>query len=212
MAMPEMKGPRKISDLTCIIMAGGKSSRMGSDKALLKLGGMTLIERSARQAAKVFERVVISGPPSLGWTGFRAIPDDRPPEGPLMGLLSVMRTIDSPWFFTLPCDSPFVPEAFLRGMAGLREGVDAVVPMIEDYYEPLHALYSRSLREEAERFVAEGERQILRLFERARTRVVGPELLFEWDPRSLAFFNVNYPGDLIEAEEILQGLTREGLD
>jgi len=107
--------------------------------------------------------------------------------------------------FVLPCDSPFVSEAFLRGMVSLMNDHDEViVPRDGELYEPIHALYSRSLIPLMERIIDSGERKITLLYEEARVKEVGPELIREWDPERMTFFNVNTPEDLARAEEFLK--------
>jgi molybdopterin-guanine dinucleotide biosynthesis protein A len=98
-----------------------------------------------------------------------------------------------------------VPEPFLRGMAALADdSADVVVPRPGTFLEPLHALYARTCLSPCEALISSGERQIIRLYDLVRVRVAGPELLAEWDPEGLAFFNLNTPQDLARAEHLFR--------
>lgn len=198
------KNRTKIAEVSALILAGGRSRRMGRDKALIELGGMTLLERTARQAAGVFEQVWISGTADLARLGFPVIPDREPGLGPIGGIITGLESIETPWLFALPCDSPFLSGAFLRGLAALTADCEVVIPRRNQFYEPLHALYARACLPALRELVAQGERQIIKLYPMVRVKEVGEDLLNQWDPEGLAFFNVNTPEDLKQAEEIMQ--------
>jgi len=182
---------KKIDDVAAVVLAGGKGERLGRDKAVVPLGGKPLIEHVTAAAAKVFETVLIAGPARLAFTGYPAAPDETTGVGPLSGILAGLRATDAPWIFTLPCDSPFVSEAFLRGMAALPRNADVIVPRPSVHYEPLHALYSQSCRPHVERMIAAGERKILKLYDLVQVIEVPPEVTDGWDPDGMVFFNVN---------------------
>jgi molybdopterin-guanine dinucleotide biosynthesis protein A len=201
--MAEEKPGGKIREVAAVIMAGGRGRRMGRDKCLIELGGKALVRRAAETAAKVFERVIISGPSSLNATGLIAAPDERQGAGPLAGILAGLKATGAPWIMTIPCDSPFVPEAFLIGMVSLRGEYDVVVPRQGEFHEPLHALYSCRCIPGIEGLIAQGEKRIIALYGLVKTREVGPETYGNWDPQGLAFFNINTPADLSRAEDYL---------
>jgi molybdopterin-guanine dinucleotide biosynthesis protein A len=179
----------KIVGVAAVILAGGQGRRMGREKCRIELGEKTLLEWMVEAAQRVFERVIISGPPGLSRPGVPAFPDARPGAGPLAGIMAGLQAAGTPWIMALPCDSPFVPELFLRGMASLASGHDVVVPRRGEWFEPLHALYSVRCRPEVERLIGLGERRIIALYDLVKTREVGPELVSLWDPQGLAFFN-----------------------
>jgi molybdenum cofactor guanylyltransferase len=196
---------KKIIGVTAVVLAGGQGRRMGREKCMIELGGRPLIEWMVEGAGRVFERVIICGPLELARPGVPAFPDEQPGAGPLAGILAGLKAAGTPWIMALPCDSPFVPELFLRGMASLASGHDVVVPRQGELFEPLHALYSARCRPEIERLIGEGERRIVALYDQVKTREVRPELVALWDPAGLAFFNINTPADLSRAEAILSG-------
>jgi molybdopterin-guanine dinucleotide biosynthesis protein A len=156
--------------------------------------------------ARVFDSVLIAGPPELGRPGLPTVPDEAPGRGPIAGLASGLRAAQTPWIFAVPCDSPFIPEAFLLGMAGLIGEEEAVVPRSGGFYEPLHALYSARCLPVLEELIESGERKILKLYERIRVRTAPEELIRGWDPAGLCFLNINTPEDLAQAEKYLAAL------
>jgi molybdenum cofactor guanylyltransferase len=200
-----MKKESKLTEVAAVILAGGKGRRMGLAKATIKLGGRPLVEHVALLAKRVFERVYVSGPSELEFLGLPVVPDQEPGQGPLAGVLSGLKAAGTPWVFVLPCDSPFIPEAFLWGMASLVNDHEVVVARSGGFYEPLHALYSRRLLPAMEQLISSGERKITSLYERARVKEATPDKLREWDPEAMAFFNINTPEELVRAEAYLKG-------
>ena len=194
---------RALNQVAVLILAGGHGRRLGRRKADAVLGGKTLLERAVGRAREEFDEVLISGPPSLALPGVPAVADGQADAGPLAGILAGLSAARASAVIILPCDSPFVPAAFLRGLAGLAGRADAVVPQINGLWEPLHALYSRACIEPVARLIAAGERKISRLYDEVATLAVGHEMLAEWDPEGLAFFNINTPEELRRAEELV---------
>ena len=194
------QAPGKIFEVAAVIMAGGKGRRMGREKGLIELSGRSLVQRAAANAARVFAEVIISGPASLSAAGFPAVPDEQPDAGPLAGILAGLKAARAAWIMALPCDSPFVPETFLRGLAELRADNDVVVPRDGDLFEPLHALYSTRCIAPIERLIQKGERKIIALYDMVKVLEIGPETYRPWDPDKLAFFNINTPDDLNRAK------------
>ncbi len=190
--------------ITALIMAGGMSSRMGRDKALVRLNGETLVERAARRSSKVFCEVMISGPDEHMVSGFPFVKDEYQNMGPMAGLLAGLEASKTNWIFALPCDSPFVPEEFLRGMSGLTHDCDVVVPRPGDFYEPLHALYSKRTAPLMRELLENGKRRIIELYGLVITKEVKPEIYMKWDREEMAFFNINLPGDLEAAKQLLK--------
>ena len=190
--------------ITALIMAGGMSSRMGDDKALISMDGESLVERATRRASKVFSKVMVSGPDEHRVSGLPLIKDEYINMGPMAGLLAGLEASETDWIFALPCDSPFVPENFLRGMSGLAHNCDVVVPRPGDFYEPLHALYSKTTAPFMRELLENRKRRIIELYDLVITKEVRPETYMKWDPDEMAFFNINLPGDLEEAKKLLK--------
>ncbi|MBX2991064.1 MAG: molybdenum cofactor guanylyltransferase [Bacteroidetes bacterium] len=128
------------------VLAGGKSTRMGSDKALLKFGSVTLIERSVAVLKSVFPSVVISSDrvAELDFPGIPVLPDIRKDCGPLGGIHAALTHTKADCLFVLACDMPFVSPDLIRYLISSDPDADAVVPSSGGRVHPLCGLYSRN--------------------------------------------------------------------
>lgn len=190
--MPEIEG---------FILAGGKSSRMGSDKARLRLGGQSFVEKIASALAAITKTVSVVGAQDAGGT-WAVVPDVHGQWGALGGLHAALAACDSEWAAIVACDLPFVTgELFIR-LAGWRENFEAVVPVQADgRLQPLCALYrKRACLSRAEELIAAGERRPRLLLEEVRTRRIMPEELADLSAAELFFINVNTPSDYARAQ------------
>lgn len=191
--MPEIEG---------FILAGGKSSRMGSDKAQLRLGGQSFVEKIADALASISRRVRVVGVKAEGAQGKWAfVPDVYGQWGALGGLHAALAACHSEWAAIVACDLPFVTgELFLR-LASVRENFEAVVPVQTDTrLQPLCALYrTKTCLRHAEELIAAGERRPRVLIERVRARRVVADELADLAGAELFFANVNTPLDYARA-------------
>ncbi|HJQ31133.1 MAG TPA: molybdenum cofactor guanylyltransferase [Pyrinomonadaceae bacterium] len=193
-----------MEDIEGFILVGGVSSRMGSDKALLRLGGRTFVELAAEALGAVagVVRVVGSRPGAEGH-GLAVVRDVYENLGALGGLHAALAACGARWAAVVSCDLPFVTAELLARLASFRgEDCDAVAPLQEDGRpQPLCALYAAAAcRAVAEELIREGERRPRALLKRVRTRWVAFEELADL-PGSADFFrNVNTPSDYEEAK------------
>lgn len=155
------------------ILCGGLSTRMGRDKALLDIDGATLLERGVARLQTVADPVLLaSGSRGLTHPGCLSVPDDMAGMGPLAGVLSVLRASPHQLCAIVAVDMPDISPELLRGLAALREGEDAVVPVSPRGLEPLHAVYARSTLAAVEDALREGDRSLHGLLRRLRFRRV----------------------------------------
>ncbi len=134
-------------DVTCAILAGGKSSRMGRDKATLKLGDRFLINHAYNTARKAFRKVIILSSRHSHFPGIDApvLPDALLPRGPMVGIVSALIYASTPYVFVVACDMPNLSEEAFQYIVGeAHGGGDVIIPRTEYGFEPLHALYNRS--------------------------------------------------------------------
>ncbi|MBI2955551.1 MAG: molybdenum cofactor guanylyltransferase [Chloroflexi bacterium] len=195
-----------------IILAGGKSSRMGTDKTMIDLGGKGLTEVVLETVSTLVDDIVIvTNSPQL-FTGLPAslTPDVEPGAGPLGGILSGLLASQQDLNLVVACDMPFLNVELLRYMQALAIGFDIVIPRLQDplkpshtIYEPLHAIYSKACIEPARALVAQRNFQIIALLDVMRVRYIEKEEFERFDPLHLSFFNVNTPAELQEAREKL---------
>ena len=186
------------------ILVGGASSRMGTDKAFLSLGGRSFVERIASALSSVTDRVSMVGAraPSAA-SQLPVVPDMYEKWGALGGLHAALCACRAPWAAVVACDLPFVTgELFLR-LAALRENFDAVVPVQNDARpQPLCALYAvEPCRKRAESLIASHERRPRVLLREVETRWVETSELADMEGAPLFFMNVNTPEDYAQARK-----------
>lgn len=208
-----------LANLTLIINAGGQSRRMGSDKALLPVppDNIPLIAHIARRLSQLSPArvVVVTNDAALParaclppLTHF--VPDAFPDTGTLGGIATGLHQTPE-WAAVVACDLPLVSAelfAYFSRIAGSQEGGvdrwDAVVPMVDGYEEPLHALYHRRCLPAILTRLAEGQRRVISFMPDVRTRYVPEEELRTIDPDLHSFFNTNTPEEWAQALKLLQ--------
>ena len=191
--------------LTVAVQAGGRSSRMGSDKALLRLDGIPLIERLLQRVSGLGEEILITTnrPQDYQYLGLRMASDPEPGAGALHGLRTALEAARGQTVLVLACDMPFVSRPLLEHMLQLAEAADLVVPRRGGEYEPLHAVYSKGCLPALEAALQQGEHRMISFFPSLNLHTVEQEEIDRLDPEGLSFFNVNTPEDLRKAERIL---------
>jgi molybdopterin-guanine dinucleotide biosynthesis protein A len=152
---------------TLIVLAGGRSRRMGQDKALLPIDGRPLIERVVQALAPHFAEVLVSvaEPGRYEFLGRRTVVDRQPGEGPLMGLASALAASSHDVNLVVPCDAPDVSVPLALRLLRAARGADAAVPRTaEGRPEPLFAVYRRRTLPRLEAALAAGERTLRHLY------------------------------------------------
>jgi molybdopterin-guanine dinucleotide biosynthesis protein A len=190
---------------TIAVQAGGRSSRMGTDKALVRLQGVPLIEHLLRRVAGLADETLITTnrPQEFAYLGLHTVADAEPGAGALHGLRTALRAARGETVLVLACDLPFVSRPLLEYMLGLAGEADLIVPRRGGEYEPLQAVYARRSLPAVEAALARGERRMISFFPALQVRSVEQAEIDRLDPGGLSFFNVNTPEDLQEAERIL---------
>jgi len=159
--------------LTLIVLAGGESRRMKGEKALLPVPGGTLIERIIGQLAGYFTEVLISvsHPGPYAFLDHRLVVDQKSGQGPMMGIKSALDISQHEKNFVIACDIPDVDISFLKKVIDLAEDHDIVIPVSSaGRLEPLFAVYSQSVLPEIISLQKKGERSLLPLYDRCRTK------------------------------------------
>ena len=160
---------------SAIVLAGGRSSRMGRDKALLPVGDRPMIEHIVSHLAPHFEEILISAGDSAAYEflGRRVVPDRRPDCGPLMGVATALAASRHDVNLVVTCDVPSVSLDLVARLLRAASGADGAVLCSEDgYLEPLFAVYRRSILPAAEAALQRGERRIISLCDRSTVRTV----------------------------------------
>jgi len=189
-----------ISDISAYILAGGKSSRFGENKALYNYEGTPLVQRVVRTVHAVIPRIgIIANQPELySFLDLPVYTDIIPGLGPLGGIYTALRRSSTPYVFIAACDMPDISPDVIRYMISLAENHDVTIPWNDNFYEPLHAIYSRSCLGTIERMIERDERRVSAFLEIeavSTRKVLFDEISAIADPSSI-FRNINFKADL----------------
>ena len=193
------------AQVSCVVLAGGRSRRLGRDKAVEPIGGQPLISRVVQRISPLGEEVlVVVADEARGdvlplESTCRTVVDRYPGTGSLGGIFSGLDAASTPWVLAVACDMPFLNLDLIRCMESLRDGFDAVVPVIDGRPEPTHSLYSKACLPFIEPRLVSGDLKISGFFDDVRVKYFPEEEVRSLDPEFLSFFNVNTPQDLDRA-------------
>lgn len=188
-------------DVTGVVLAGGRNSRMGRPKALLKVDGLTIIERvldAVKQVAR--EVLVVSNEEHIySSLGYPVIGDLYPGKGPLGGIYTGLCQANQHWILVAACDMPFLSGNVANALLDRRSGFDLVVPRVGGFPEPLFAVYSKDCLGPMEHQLMAGRYKISAVFEELQVCYVDETELGNPLAIRKLFFNVNTPEDLVVA-------------
>jgi len=192
--------------ITGVILAGGKSSRMGQNKALMSLGGKRLVDRVVEVMRSVFNDLlmVTNTPDVYAELGVPMVQDVWPEKGSLGGVYSAIHHVATPYCLVVACDMPFLRTAVLRYLITQMADYDVVVPDVLGELQTLHAIYSKACLQPIERRLETHRLRIVGFFPEVRVRTVTASELEPYDPELLAFQNLNTPEEFQTAEQRLQ--------
>jgi molybdopterin-guanine dinucleotide biosynthesis protein A len=196
--------------VTGVILAGGKSRRMGRDKAFLPFGKGMLIERVIEVIRQVADDVILitNTPEPYQRFGLPMFADVIPEAGSLGGIYTGLVHAKTAYSLCLACDMPFVGPAFLRLLCETAAEADVVIPRNAEDFQPLCAVYSQACREAIRQRIEAGRLKITGFFEQVRVRVIEGELLARYDPHDVMFFNANTPEEYEQAQRLLEKTDR----
>lgn len=199
-----MLGP---DDITGVILVGGKSSRMGRDKAMLPLSGKPLIDKVLDTLRTCLHRIILVGdrPERFEGYGLTVYPDIFTGSA-LGGLYSGLVNAETSYIFVSACDLPFASPSILRLILSRGEGYDAVVPLNGSYPEPLFALYHKNCLGPMKKLLDERNYRIYDYYPQVRIRFVTSEELASVDESGKAFLNIN----TLEEYEAILGRNNHG--
>ncbi len=195
-----------ITDMTGVLLAGGKSRRMGEDKRFLHVGERTLFEQSLTVLRSIFRDVLIviaQDSPSLE-TDAPVIRDLVPDCGSLGGLYTGLHQASTEHVFVVACDMPFLNQEAVRYVIGLKEEADIVMAEGENGLQPMHAVYSRRCLPVLEEMVRTHRLKIQDIVAHPslKVRLINMAELSRIDPEGRSFLNVNTPADLEAARKL----------
>jgi len=206
----------RVEDITGVILAGGQSRRMGSDKRFIRIGAQTLLERTISVCEQVFTEVltVVASPHrELSKLSPRVVTDLIPDCGSLGGLYTGLFHASCPHVFVVACDMPFLDAVVIRRFLALDRHADLLMVRLAQGLQPMHAVYSKACLPYLKRMIEAGILKIQRLAEEQglAVHVISEEVMRSISPRLLSFLNVNTPSDLEFARKLLreQGIHSE---
>lgn len=199
-------------EASAIILAGGKSTRLGRDKASEMLLGSSLLQHVvSRLEGLVTEAVIVRAQEQVltaieAPMPLRVVEDVYAGSGPLGGIYSGLRAIATPGALTVACDMPLLQPALLSQLLALAtDEYDAVVPTNDMYLpEPLCAVYTKACLDAVESQIGDGALKVALFLDKVRVRYVPPATWRAWDQEGISFLNVNRDADLQRAEAYLR--------
>jgi len=205
---------REILAISAVILAGGRGRRLGGDKAAVKLGGETLLERVVRLVSQLSDDVIAVAragqrlQAALPSDSVRLLSDAEPHSGVLAGVATGLAAAHHDWCLVVACDMPFISLDLIGYMISLRRGYDAVVPRLEAGLEPLLSLYHKRCLPALWDALRAGERRVVSFFGPLRVRYVEAAEIGRFDPTGRSFYNINAPQELCQAREWLRGTSQ----
>ena len=184
--------------MTGVILAGGESTRMGKNKAFIEINGKRIIDRTVSLFREIFDDVLLVTNTPLDYIELkvRIVTDLVPGKGSLGGIYTGIFFASSPKAFFAGCDMPFLDRRVIQYFLSLAQTADIVVQRTKDYWQPLHAIYSRTLLNPLERLLQQGELTIFKAYQGLRVREVTGEELKPFDPDLHTLSNINTPEEL----------------
>ncbi len=190
-------------NLSCIVLAGGQSKRMGKDKAFLSYKGKTFLRNILEKLDKFCNQIIIVGnkDPELYLNEANSInaeinftKDKYPYAGPLNGLLSVSDLIKNEVVYVTPCDTPLLNGEIIPFLVESLDNYDAVVPQVNGKYQPLNAVYTKNaLKKVKDIYEKENVRSLMGFLKRINTKILDENDIKKIDKDLLTYFSVNTP-------------------
>jgi molybdopterin-guanine dinucleotide biosynthesis protein A len=197
------------NSVSVAILAGGQSSRMGQNKALLPVGGVPIVERVLGCVRDLSDDLMLiaNEPADYAYLNLPIYPDVLPGRGPLGGLYTALIHAAGGHTLVVSCDQPFLNAGFLRYLLSLRAGYDVVVPLDRTGYpQSMYAVYGKACLMPIRARLDADRLKVIGFFPDVRVREVSGAEIDRFDPDRISFFNVNTPDDLAEARQLAENL------
>lgn len=186
-----------IENVTGIILAGGKSSRMGKDKAFIIFGGKPLVEIIVDKLSGIFyDLMIVTNKPNLyDKYGIETQTDIKGNCGPLGGIYTGLVYSKNKYSFVIACDTPFLNQDLIKFMSTKIAGHDVVIPYYSNQLEPLYAFYSKTCIKPIKNQLQKNSFKVRDFFQHIKTRIVTEEEIVNLDPQGSCFININTSED-----------------
>lgn len=194
----------KQDNVSGVILAGGRSRRLGRMKAIEPFDGRPLISHVIGKLLEIVDKivVVVNDPeqsqllPIPSETSVRVVQDIFGEAGSLGGIFTGISEIETNWGIVVACDMPFLNVELLQHLSSSGKNVDAVIPRIKGFPEPTHALYSKGCLPYMKKNIQNGDLKIANFYTDIHVRYVDEKELHKYDAELKSFFNVNTEEDL----------------
>lgn len=197
--------------ISAIILAGGKSTRIGSnrDKSKMKLMGISLLDRVIANiiATNYFKEnnIIIIGPKNKYSNYKKVVEDIYPQKGPLGGILTGLLASDTFYNLIVGCDMPFIRKELIRLLLQNISDHDIIIPGYgKELFEPLCAVYSKKCVDIIEKNIKADKLAVRSIFPYLNVRIVEEQDIKKIDPELISFFNINFKNDFYIAKNLYQ--------
>ena len=189
----------KIKGISGVILAGGLSTRFGSNKALAIVNGRLLIQNVADLMSSLFAEclLVTNTPEEYEFLSLPMTSDRYKGSGPLAGIHAALQEVSEPRVFVVACDMPNLSPELIQYLCNCNEqDYDAIIPMLEKGQEPLFGIYHKNSLTHIETCLQNNECQVTRVLEGLRVRRVSEQEVISITDNLDCFKNINRPADL----------------
>jgi molybdopterin-guanine dinucleotide biosynthesis protein A len=206
---------RASPEITCIVLAGGKSTRLRPNKIKETIGDQTLLERVLATLSIFDSDIIIVSSEQASLPGIdhyhraRIVNDIYPGKGSLGGIYTGLSASKTHYNLVVAGDMPFLNINLLKYMIKIGEGFDLVAYHEDDKPELLHALYSRNCLAPMHSLIQQSSLRIIGILPFIKVRFLTAEEIERFDPQHLSFFNINTEADLIKARAFIGGQAPE---
>ena len=182
------------------ILAGGKSSRMGTDKGLLMLKDKMIVEYVIDNLKHCVDQIfIVSSNKQYEQYSLPMLPDLMMGKGPAVGIFSALEHSTVNQNFVISCDTPFVDSTLILRILRLAKDYEICIPESNGYWEPLVGVYSKSISEKWKQSMVAGEFKLQTLIEKFNYKLLSSEK--DLSANKHAFLNINSPDELLKAEK-----------
>lgn len=185
------------------IVAGGRSSRFGSDKTVHLLNDKPMISHVLEALSPIFQKIVIISDEAEKFRhlGLEIIPDAVKGAGPAGGINSALASSPGKRCFVFAADMPYINTEFIKYMLEIQSSSDIIIPFHDGFYEPLHAIYSAACGEKIKKFIAGGERSLILFFKQLSIRAVTENEILRYGKPEKIFKNINSLNDIYPVQD-----------
>jgi molybdenum cofactor guanylyltransferase len=201
-------------DINCIILAGGKSTRFGHDKVLERIGNTSLLEQVISHVDPISKDIIIVTAKGRTFAHLanrpkiKVVSDIFPEQGSLGGIYTGLVNSESFYNLVVAADMPLLNEELIRYMTKVANGYDFTLPRFDNWFEPLHAIYTRNCIAPIKSILEQDKKSILELFNYVKMKYIDVKEIDKYDPRHLSFINVNTQQDMEQVLQIIGGTGR----